>query len=76
MSNLNDTNQTQKEIRLIRLPEVLKKTGLSKTHIYRLMNNNEFPQTVSLGLRAVAFVESEVNQWIEQKLNKRDEVAA
>lgn len=76
MSKLNDTNQTQKEIRLIRLHEVLNKTGVSKTHLYRLMNNNEFPQSVSLGLRSVSWVESEVNQWIEQKINKRDEVAA
>lgn len=76
MPNQNDTHQTQKEIRLIRLTEVLHKTGLSKATLYRLMNGGDFPKNTTLGLRAVAWVESEVNQWIEQKLMKRGEVAA
>ncbi len=67
---------TPKEIRLIRLAEVLNKTGLSKSHLYRLMKEGDFPSSTGLGLRARAWSELEVNQWIEQKLMKRDEVAA
>jgi len=51
--------------RLIRLPEVLKRTGYGKAWIYHLISEGRFPQPVKIGLRAVAFVESEVEDWIQ-----------
>ncbi len=56
---MNTTNQS-----LIRLPEVLKRTGFGKTWIYRLISEGRFPAPVKIGIRAVAFVESEVDEWI------------
>lgn len=53
------------QTRLIRLPEVMKKTGFCKAWIYRLISDGRFPQPVKIGLRAVAFVESEVEDWIQ-----------
>ncbi|ANP63868.1 MULTISPECIES: helix-turn-helix transcriptional regulator [Vibrio] len=76
MSHHHNDHPTKNQVRFIRLSEVLNRTGLSKAHVYRLMNDGEFPQTVSLGLRAVAWLESEVNQWIEQKLTQRNEVVS
>ncbi|HDG1730861.1 TPA: AlpA family phage regulatory protein, partial [Vibrio cholerae] len=35
------------------------------------MNDGEFPQSVSLGERAIAWVESEVDVWMEKRLERR-----
>ena len=51
--------------RLIRLPEVLERTGYSKAWIYRLISARRFPAPVKIGVRAIAFVESEVDEWIQ-----------
>ena len=56
---MNTTNQS-----LIRLPEVLKRTGFGKAWIYRLISEGRFPAPVKIGTRAVAFVESEIDEWI------------
>jgi prophage regulatory protein len=50
--------------RLIRLPEVLRLTGLSKRTIYRLEGAGRFPSRRHLGPRAVGWPESAVNSWI------------
>lgn len=55
-------------MRFLKLKEVMEKTALSRFAIYRKMNDEEFPQSVSLGDRAVAWVESEVDEWMEERL--------
>ncbi len=57
---------------LIRLAEVQKRTAYSKAWIYRLLKDNRFPKSVKIGSRAIAFVESEVNDWISQRIEERD----
>lgn len=59
---------------LIRLPEVQRRTGYSKAWIYRLISQNRFPLAVKIGSRAIAFVESEVDEWISQRIEERDAV--
>ncbi|PSV24152.1 AlpA family transcriptional regulator [Photobacterium kishitanii] len=59
-------------MRFIRLKEVMHVTGLGRSSIYNYMAEGRFPKTVSLGGRAVAWVESEVGQWIEERLAERD----
>lgn len=61
---------------LIRLTEVQRRTGYSKAWIYRLMSNREFPASVKLGSRSIAFVESEVDEWIAERIAARDKKAA
>jgi len=63
------------QTRLIRLNEVQKMTGLSKSGIYKYHLENRFPQNVSLGGRSVAWVESEIEQWIENVIGQRDDNA-
>ena len=68
--------------RFIRLPEVLRRTGYGRTSIYRKMEDGSFPRSVKLGgpledpnafdSRAVAWIEHEVDQWIESWIEKRD----
>lgn len=53
---------------LIRKPEVLKKTSLSNSTLYRLIAADDFPAPIPLGLRAVAWDESAVDTWIEKRI--------
>ncbi|KFX00722.1 MULTISPECIES: helix-turn-helix transcriptional regulator [Pectobacterium] len=62
--------------RLIRLSEVLERTGFGKAWIYRLISQNRFPRPVKIGIRAIAFVESEIDEWIQLTIeNSRNHVA-
>lgn len=58
-------------MRLIQRDEVRRLAGLgSNSSLYRAMNREEhpFPAPVKTGKRAVAWVESEVMQWIEERI--------
>ena len=59
---------TVPKTRLIRLKEVQHRVGLGRSTIYRWMAEGEFPKPVPLGAHAVAWVESEVEEWIDLKL--------
>ena len=58
---------------LIRLKEVKEYTGLGRSSIYEKMNRNLFPKSVSLGDRAVAWVDTEIIDWVQDKIDQRDE---
>ncbi len=58
-------------MRFIRVREAIQKTGLSKSSIYDLMAQGQFPQTVRLGGRSVAFVEGEVDTWMAERIAAR-----
>ncbi|MEX0943206.1 MAG: AlpA family transcriptional regulator [Pseudomonadales bacterium] len=53
---------------ILRLPEVKARTGLSRSSIYLRMANNEFPRPVSLGGRAVGWVEVDIENWLAEKI--------
>ncbi|WP_369136167.1 helix-turn-helix transcriptional regulator [Klebsiella variicola] len=53
---------------LIRLPEVQRRTGYSKAWIYRLMAEQRFPSSIKIGSRAIAFIESEIDEWIIERI--------
>lgn len=55
--------------KVIRLKEVVQLTTLSRSSIYRLMSENNFPNSIKLGDRAVAWLQVEVEQWLEQRIN-------
>jgi prophage regulatory protein len=60
---------------LLRLPQVLARVGLRTTRLYQLIGDGSFPPPIKLGPRAIAFVESEVDAWIEaQALKPRAEI--
>jgi prophage regulatory protein len=56
--------------RLLHLRDVLERTSLSRTSIYRLMSRKQFPYSISLGSR-VAWIESEVQGWIDARVAER-----
>ncbi len=51
--------------KFIRLPEVKNKTGLSRSSIYLRMSNGEFPQSISLGSRAIGWLDTDIDQWLD-----------
>ena len=55
-------------LRFIRLPEVLHRTGLSRTTVYKLMASDEFTRQIPLGCRIVVWNEKEIEQWMKEKL--------
>lgn len=63
-------------IRFVRLPDVCRQTGLSRSQIYRLENAGQFPRRVKLGQAASAWIESEVLRWCADRIAASREVAA
>ena len=57
---------------IIRLATVLDRTGLGRSTIYNLMAEPgaTFPKPIALGARAVGWLESEVDDWIANKIKK------
>ena len=56
--------------RLIRLPEVLTRVGICKTVIYDRMKRGSFPHSVKLGPRSVAWMESDIDDWIKNQVKR------
>ena len=72
MKNNNERSSMRNEIagkRLIRVPEVLRRVGFSRTTMYELIKEGRFPDKVIIGARSVAFVESEIDAWIENTIS-------
>jgi len=55
--------------KLLRLPDVKLITGLSKSTIYARIAEGTFPKQVPLGPRLVVWVESDIQQWINQQVS-------
>ena len=80
MDKPTQTTTNQKH-RFIRLPEVLSLTGFGRTSIYRKVEDGSFPKSLKLGgppkdpnefdSRAIAWLEAEVDQWIESRIEDR-----
>ena len=61
--------------RLLRLNEVKQRTGLSKSSIYNQIADGTFPEPVQIGARAVAWVEDEIEEWINNRIAERRKAA-
>jgi prophage regulatory protein len=57
-----------KSDRLVRLPEVMHRTGLSRATIYRKASRGEFPHQIQLSANVVAWYESDVDQWMSNPM--------
>jgi prophage regulatory protein len=63
------------DVRILRFPDVVKKTGMSKSDIYGRIRRNAFPEPVQIGPRSVGFVEREVNHWLHCLVEKSRKAA-
>ncbi|WP_111464891.1 AlpA family transcriptional regulator [Pseudomonas sp. URMO17WK12:I2] len=59
-------------MRIIRLKDVIDSTGIARSTIYKLIGEGEFPKPVQLVGRTVGWVESEVQEWIRDRIAQRD----
>ena len=53
---------------ILRLPTVKARTGLSRSTIYLRISEYKFPKPVSLGGRAVGWIEAEVDDWLKHQI--------
>lgn len=55
---------------MLRRPDVERVTGLSRSSIYLRIANGSFPKPISLGGRAVGWLESEIRSWLDEQISK------
>ena len=55
--------------KLIRLPEVLNRTGISRSLVYKLIKEDSFPKQINTSPRTSGWLESEIDEWIEERVN-------
>lgn len=54
--------------KVLRLPEVKKSTGLARSTIYKKMAEKTFPSPISLGPKAVGWLEMDIQNWIQKRI--------
>jgi prophage regulatory protein len=57
-------------IRILRLPQVCEVTGLCRSMIYQLEAERRFPRRIKIGVRAVGWLEQEVQEWLTQRVEE------
>ena len=58
--------------KFIRLPTVIERTGYRRTAIYEKIAAGTFPAPVKLGPRAIAWIEEEIKEWMDERIAERD----
>ncbi len=53
---------------ILRLPAVQAAIGLSRSTIYLRITEGTFPRPVSLGARAVGWLQSDIEEWLRQRI--------
>lgn len=71
MGLLPQLNTSQANLKLLRINDVMNLTGLPKSTIYLKVKNKEFPSQLPIGSRSVAWLESEIQEWILSNINHR-----
>lgn len=76
MENINRTqNGGAPTRRLLRISEVVSRTGLPEASVYDAIRAGAFPRPVKIGARSSAWPEHEVQQWIDERIAARDGAA-
>lgn len=65
----HDQLQTVSSERLLRWPEVKHRVGISRSQVHLLVKQGKFPAPCKLGLRASAWLESSIDQWISERVS-------
>jgi prophage regulatory protein len=61
--------------KVLRLPKVIDITGVPRSGIYARMADGKFPKSIRLGARAVGWIESEVDEWILDRIKQSRKTA-
>lgn len=68
---MNTLPHSHQESRIIRLPEVERRTGFKRSHIYNLMSEGLFPKTIRIGTRAVGWDAEAIDRWISERIQEQ-----
>lgn len=60
--------QTEKPVRILRLPALKEKIGLGKSQVQKLESRGKFPKRIKLSERASGWLESEIDAWIAKRV--------
>jgi prophage regulatory protein len=61
--------------KFIPIKEASIRTNYSTSSLYRMIAEGTFPKQYKIGKRSIAFLESEINEWIEQKIADSNKAA-
>lgn len=65
----SEINQTEEiAMRFLRINEVRERIGLGRTSIYKMVNEGTFPKPVRVLGKKVAWIDSEVDEWMMQRI--------
>jgi len=73
MHLVTETRPQVKRDRLLPMPDVEIITGVKKSTIYKLMKERQFPTPVQITARRVAWPESRVLQWVQERIAAADQ---
>lgn len=54
---------------ILRLPQVKNITGLARSTIYLRISEGTFPKPINLGVRAVGWIESDIDLWVQSRID-------
>ena len=67
-----ENSNNKRMLSFLRRSEVQRRTGLSRSTIYLRIKKGTFPKPVKLGERSVGWVESEIDDWSQVRIQQRD----
>lgn len=62
--------------KILRMPSVMEKTGLSRSAIYQRMMQETFPKSIPIGRRAVGWLEADVEKWVDRCVERAQGIPA
>ena len=65
-------NTNREKLSILRRKQVEKRTGLSRSTIYLRIQKGTFPRPINLGARAVGWLENEIEAWLSERMEIRD----
>lgn len=65
-------NTNRKKTSILRRNQVQDRTGLSRSTIYLHIQKGTFPKPIKLGERSVGWLENEIDDWLESRIEMRD----
>jgi prophage regulatory protein len=63
------TPPNEESLRILRLPQVCEVTGLCRSMIYQMEADRRFPKRIKISIRAVGWLEKEVNAWLITRIS-------
>lgn len=72
MHSTQSSREPNAPARMLRRRQVEQRTGLARSTIYNYIKKGEFPKPYRLGMKTVGWLESEINTWIDGRLQVKD----